>query len=102
MEMVWEYLFEYEMDANLRYFPPIACCGPCGSAVPITCALDWLFLLTSIPLSFPFPHTPVPRFYSEHPVLISESPMNPRKNRERIAEIMFEKFDVPALYVRLL
>lgn len=35
----------------------------------------------------------------EHPVLLTEAPMNPVKNRERSAEIFFESFNVPALYV---
>lgn len=40
-------------------------------------------------------------FPEEHPVLITESPVNPRKNRERTAEIMFESFNVPALFVSM-
>ncbi|KAM4817885.1 actin-related protein T1-like [Thomomys bottae] len=36
---------------------------------------------------------------SEHPVLMTEPSLNPRSSREKIAEIMFEKFSVPALYL---
>ncbi|MHA1338446.1 MAG: hypothetical protein ACTSRZ_01810 [Promethearchaeota archaeon] len=36
---------------------------------------------------------------SEHRVLITEPPLNPSKNRERMAEIMFEEFNVPSLII---
>ncbi|RLI09076.1 actin, cytoplasmic 2 [Candidatus Bathyarchaeota archaeon] len=36
---------------------------------------------------------------SKHPVLLTEAPLNPRDNREKAAEILFEDFRVPALYV---
>lgn len=35
----------------------------------------------------------------DYPVLITEAPFNPLKNRERMAEILYEKFHVPALYI---
>lgn len=35
----------------------------------------------------------------DHPVLMTEAPLNPRQNRDKIAEIFFETFRAPALFL---
>lgn len=35
----------------------------------------------------------------KHPVLLTEAPLNPRNNRDTAAQIFFDTFNVPALYM---
>ena len=37
----------------------------------------------------------------EHPIMMTETSLNPKPDREKVCEIMFETFNVPYLYLHL-
>lgn len=37
----------------------------------------------------------------EHPLLITEAPLNPRQNRDKMCQVLFESLNIPCLYVSL-
>ena len=38
---------------------------------------------------------------ADHPVLLTEAPLNPKINRENMCKIMFEEYDVPSMYIQI-
>jgi actin beta/gamma 1 len=80
-------------EANLRTYPPMV-----NLRYPIKNGIvaNWDYMEKIWHHTF---YTELRTVPDEHPVLLTEAPFNPKANRERMMEIMFETFNVPAMYV---
>ena len=91
MVKIWEYAMDSDMLVGGRWRAG-ARAGATGGKPPDV--VDVTHLNRS-----PAP-TPGPQPEgSELPVLMTDAPLSPRKDREKMAEIMFETFNVPGMYI---
>lgn len=37
----------------------------------------------------------------DHPLLITEAPLNPRTNRDKMCQVLFEQFNIPCVYISI-
>lgn len=71
MERIWSWVYAEEL----------------GTLSEEVCPSPSVLILTNLP--------PV----LQHPVLLTEAPLNPRHNRDVAAQIFFDTFNVPALFI---
>ena len=113
MEEIWHHTY-CEWAVPVRRPPPVR--APHNTTHARLCFVQWWSKASHSPRTPPGPNVqsehPPPRPFparpqgnelrvapDEHCVMLSDSPLNPRKNRERMTQIHFESFAVPSLYV---
>ena len=78
MEKIWNFVYNDELKVVSEEVSP---------NMDLQITMSRLDLLTALSM--------------QHPVLLTEPPLNPRANRETAAQILFETFNVPALYTSI-
>jgi centractin len=63
----------------------------------ILCVVDW----PNMQNIWQYTYDQLNVVQDQHPVLLTEPPLNPRTNRGKAAEIFFEHFNVPAFVVQV-
>ncbi|KAG8010433.1 Beta-centractin [Nibea albiflora] len=89
MERIWQYVYSKE---QLQTFSEevSAPLSLSDDDMKVTCLADQSLTVLFGPLCV-----------RQHPVLLTEAPLNPSKNREKAAEVFFETFNVPALFISM-
>eukprot|EP00163_Fabomonas_tropica_P005560 TRINITY_DN1511_c0_g1_i1.p1 TRINITY_DN1511_c0_g1~~TRINITY_DN1511_c0_g1_i1.p1 ORF type:complete len:440 (+),score=121.85 TRINITY_DN1511_c0_g1_i1:548-1867(+) len=105
MYHLWDYTFNEKMgiDASERastYSLPPSCAGDPRGARPSTPHTQTVLSYPSYPHTHTHTHTTI-LILPGTKIMLTEPPMNPKRNREQMIEAMFEKYGFGACYIAI-